>query len=237
MNKSTMSAGFAKFAAKTTKGAYDYARQNERIGRGIPFPVGAKGTAVVSSIICDETTPDEKSGEKFPRVRVELSVESPEGARGKKLSGPGLMQTIKDGNDPSKWSAEMAWGALLGLLEDLGLPEEISKGYADFQECIDWFSDAPRLVAWEITANNYKNRAGVEVQSKQITAFAVIAEADIPAADAPAAPIPSDKPLCLYRGGKHIILSDNGETYNLQSVGSGRVRENVDKDDVELIKA
>ena len=234
MTKSQMSAGFAKFSAKTTKGSYDEARQNERIGRGIPFPVGAKGTAVVGAIICDETKADEKTGEKFPRVRVELTVETPEAARGKSLSGSGLMQTIKDGNDPSKWSAEQAWGAMLGMLENLGLPEEISKGYSDFQECIDWFEEAPRTVSWEIQENNYTNRSGVLVQGKQISAFAIIDEASIPSAADSGSEVPEGK-MCLYRGGKHVILEDNGELLKLQSVGSGRLREGVDKDDVEML--
>jgi len=234
MSKSQMSAGFAKFSSKTTKGAYDDARQNERIGRGIPFPVGTKGTAVVSSIICDETKADEKTGKKFPRVRVELSVETPEAARGKKLSGSGLMQTIKDGSDPAKWSAEQAWGAMLGLLEDMGLPEEVSKGYSDFQQCLDFFEEEPRVVSWEIQPNNYKNRQGVEVQGKQISAFAIVDEAAIPSADEAEGEIPEGK-QCLYRGGKHVVLEENGDTLKLQSIGSGRVRENVDIEDVQMI--
>lgn len=232
MTKSQMSAGFAKFASKTTKGGYEEARKGERMGRGVPFPVGTKGTGVVSKVECDETKPD-NNGVTYPRIRVEIRAETPEVARGKQLSGSGLMQTIKDGPDPSKWSAEQAFGAALGMLEDLGLPTEISQGYSDFQEVLDWFDAEPRKVSWEIQANDYVNKTGKEVKGKQIYAVVYMEEADIPSADAPFEEHDPNSKYCMYRGAKHRIVEE-GETLTLRSV-SGTNRSGIAKDDVEMI--
>jgi len=237
MAKSTISSGFAKFAAKTTKGAYDEARKGERMGRGIPFPVGTTGTGVVSAVICDTTKKDEKTGEQHPRIRVEIKVETPEEGRGKTLSGPGLMQTIKDGRDPSKWSAQDAFSAALAMLEDCGLPEEISKGYKDFQECVDWFDEEPRYVNWEIEENNYTNRNGQQVNGKQTSVLPIVNEAGIPAADKPAdeeEETDPDATYCKYRGGKHKVVGEDGDMLTIKGVNSGNIRE-VKKEDVELL--
>ncbi len=234
MSKTNVSAGFAKFATKTTKGKFDEARKGERMGRGVPFPVGTTGTGIVSAIICDEGKDAE--GVKFPRGRIEIKVETPESGRGKMLSGSGLMQNIKDGQNPEKWSAEMAWGAWLGLLEDLGCPEEITKGYESFEdEVIGWFDEEPRKVHWEVQENNYTNRSGAEVKGKQVRAFAVVEEADIPNAEGDA---PSDDGkgiYCTYRGAKHKITQDYGDVVDLISMSNGRARAGIDKDEIEML--
>jgi hypothetical protein len=233
MAKSEMSSGFAKFAAKTTKGKYDEARKGERMGRGIPYPIGTTGTAVVAAVICTETKADNE-GVKSPMVRVELKIETPEPMRGKALSGNGLMQVIKDGPNPEKWSADMAWGAMLGMLENLGCPEEITKGYSDFQECIDWFEQEPRYVNWEVIDASYQ-KAGKTIAQKGIQAFAVIKEGDAPTADS--GDKPEDDPdasYCTYRGARHMILENNKGLLKLKNMNNGNVRNNIEEDAVEM---
>ena len=233
MAKSTVSAGFAKKAAKTTKGDFDKARKGERFGRGIPFPVGTIGTGYVSALICDQTKP-EPDGIKHSRVRVELCVETPESGRGKTLSGIGLMQIIKDGRDPEKWSEAMAWGAMLGMLEDLGCPEEITQNYDDFQEVIDWFDNEKRFVNWEITDASYTNYQGKEVVRKGVAAFAAVSGSSPTAGEGESPEEDPNADYCKYRGTRHKILEDKGDTYDLQSMANGRKKIDIDKDEVEM---
>lgn len=231
MSKSEMSAGFKKFAAKTTRGSYDEARKNERMGGGIPFEVGTKGRGVVSAVICDETKEDAK-GEKHPRIRVEISVTEPEAARGKTLSGPGLMQTIKDGRDPAKWSAEQAFGAALGMLENLGCPEEITKGYERFEEVLEFFDDEPREVSWSIEENRYTNAKGQEIVGKQVNAFAYIPSPET-SAEPESEELDPNAKYVMYRGAKHKVEAETEEDYDLVSVNGGRKRTGVAKQDCE----
>lgn len=205
-----MSVGFAKFAAKTTKGSYDEARQAERFGRGVPFPVGTKGTAFIGAIVCDETKADETTGEHHQRVRIELLVETPESHRGKPITGGYFV--MKDSTKPgSSWTAEDWWGSMLGTMEDLGCPEELTKGYSDFQEVIDWFEAEPRAVNFEIVANNYKKN-GAMVEGKQVNAFAAVDEASIPSAEGTPEAHDPDATYCTFRGTKHRVVStENGQ--------------------------
>ena len=234
MAKSQISAGFQKFANKTTKGEYDKARKAERIGRGIPFPIGTKGTGYVSAIICKETKPDNE-GVKHPMIRVEVKVEAPEASKGKTLSGPGLMQTIKDGKNPETWSAEMAFTAALTMLENLGLPPEISKEYEEFQECVDWFEEEKRLVHWEVEDTSY-TKDGRTVNQKGYQVFALVDESKKESAEGEGEEHDPDASYCTFRGSKHRIVKDHGDTLDLIGVNSGREREGVDKEDVEMIK-
>ena len=234
MTKSTMSKGFSRFAKKTTKGSFDEARQAERTARGIQQEVGDKGHAIVSKIICDEAGED---GDKHPYVAVELTISTPEKSKGKKLFGSGLRWDIRDSKRTgSTWTAEDAFGAVLAMLEDLGLPQEISKGYSDFQECLDWFEDEPRSVAWEIQANNYTDSKGTEILSKQISAFAVVDEADIPSADSDG-PVDDDDPdasYCSFRNVRHKIMNHQDGEYELLNMNNQRERV-VSEDHSDLV--
>lgn len=230
MASSEVSKEFSKFASKTTKGSYDKARKSERMARGIIFNIGDSGRAVVSKISCTTLT---KNNQTYPFIRIELKVTLPEASKGKTLSGPGLMASIKDGKDPTVWSAQDAWGAMLGMLENLGLPTEISTGYDDFQECLDWFEAAPREVSWEIVHNDRTN------DNKEIKAFAIVEEKDIPSADSSSTPEEeeSDDPdasYCTFRGAKYKILSEDGDELLIRHTTNGRERE-VERDAVEMI--
>ena len=232
MSKSGMSADFAKFAAKTTKGSYDEARQAERFGRGIPFPIGTKGTAVVGALVCDQTKADPQTGEQFQRVRIELLIETPESHRGKPLTGGYFV--MKDSTKVgSTWTAENWWGSMLGTLEDLGCPEELTKGYSDFQEVIDWFEAEPRNVSFEIVANNY-TKNGAIVQGKQVNAFAAFDEGSIPSAEGtPEAHDPSAT-YCTFRGTKHRVASEDGGNITIVNVNS-QTQRTVPKVQVTMI--
>jgi len=221
MSKSGMSAGFAKFASKTTQGSYDDARKAERFGRGIPFPVGVKGTAVVGAIVCDETKAD-NNGEQFQRVRIELLIDTPESHRGKPLTGGYfVMQDSKKAG--STWTAENWWGSMLGTLEDLGCPEDLTKGYEDFQEVIDWFGAEPRAISFEIIANDYMKN-GAMVHGKRVNAFAAVDEASIPSADQVAEAHDPEATYCTFRGTKHRVVSEEGGNITIKNVNSGTQR-------------
>ncbi len=232
MSTTGMSVGFAKFASKTTKGAYDEARKGERFGRGIPFPVGVKGKAIVSAITCDDTKPNDL-GESYPRVRVELAIEVPESHRGKPLQcGYFIMQDSKKVD--STWTAEDVWGkSMLGCLEDLGCPEELTKGYSDWQEVLDWFQAEPRRVNFEILPNDYKNNAGVLVHGKQVAAFAEVDEENIPSADTPSEAHDPNAKYCTFKGTSHRIMSEVGANVTIIGVNSGTTR-TVAKSDVTM---
>jgi hypothetical protein len=233
MTKSKISKDFARFAKKTTKGTYDEARKAERTARGIPFDVGTKGTGVVSAIICDTAGEDD---DKYPYVAAQITVSTPEGGKGKVLQGSGLRWNIRDSKRTgSDWTAEDAWGAALGMLEDLGLPEEISKGYEDFQECVDWFEKEPREVSWEVEDNSYTDRNGKQVSGKQIRAFAKVDESSIPSADADA-PFNDDSEFsayCVYRGVRHGIKSEEDDMLTIVNLQNKMERE-VSRDRVEM---
>ena len=231
MSKSTVSAGFQKFAARTTTGKFEEARKGERMGQGIPFDVGQQGTGVVTAVIMDETKPDAKQ-RKFPRIRVQMDIITPESHRGKEMTV--MNQTIKGSDDPEKdWSAEDAFNMALSQLEQLGCPNEITSGYEDIQEIVDWFSEEPRNLSWNIKANNYKNRSGQEVKGKRVEAYAVVPEAEVPSADndGPAEEDP-DAEYCTYNGTKHKVIADHDDTVDLENVNSGRKRTNIPKEQV-----
>lgn len=234
MAKSNISKDFARFAKKTTKGSFDEARKAERTARGIPFDVGTKGTGVVSAIICDTAGDDD---DKYPFVAAEITVSTPESAKGKVLKGSGLRWNIRDSKRAgSDWTAENAWGAALGMLEELGLPEEISQGYEDFQECVDWFDKEPREVSWEIEDNSYTDRNGKQVQGKQVRAYAKIDEDSIPSADnnseAPFDDSGYDS-YCNYRGVRHGIKEEDDDMLTIVNLQNGMERE-VPKERVEM---
>lgn len=233
-DKQQVSPGFAKFASKTTKGKFDEARKGERMGRGIPFAIGTSGEGNVGNIICDETKADD-DGISHPRIRVEIIISSPESAKGKVISGPGLMQTIKDGKDPEKWSKEMAWGAALGLLESLGCPKELTEGYDEFQEVLDWFREEPRPVAWEVVDSSWYNKTTKKtVEQKGISAVAILDESN--ASSAVEGEKMEEDPngvYCAYRGIRHIILDEDDDVATIKNCNTGRVRENVPMDQIE----
>ena len=95
MATSQLSPSFKKFAGRTNQGSYDKARTAERVARGIPYSVGSKGTGVVSGIR-GVMQKDRQTGEEYPICSVEITIETPEAMRGRKLSGAGLQGYIRD---------------------------------------------------------------------------------------------------------------------------------------------
>ena len=233
MAKSKVSAAFQKVASRTTKGAFDEARKAERQARGIPFPIGMKGTGVVSCIVCDMTKAKEGK-ESVPIVRVELKADTPEGARGKILSGPGLMWMIKASATNEDWGAEDAWGMMLGGLEQLGCPEELTKNYDDFQEVVDWFEEEPRKVSWEVVDASYTNNKGKVVSQKAFEVYEYVNVSQQETAEGTSEEIDPNAKYVLYKGKKHRVVEENEDdnTYVLVSVASG-VKRTVSQEDCE----
>jgi len=229
MAKSKISKGFAKFANKATSGSFDEARKAERTARGIPFPVGTKGTGIVT-VIADEM---EIQGESTPYVVGEITVLTPEGAKGRKVRT--TQWVIRDSQRPdSTWTAEDAWTAALSMLEQFGCPTELTQGYEDFQEVVDWFDEGERLVDFEVRANNYTDRSGKLVEGKQIEAFAHIEDSSVDSAeDSKSVDIPNDAPRCTYRGVEHAIVHEQDDQITVVNVQTGRER-TIDRDDVTM---
>jgi len=233
MSKASVSAKFAKFAAKTTRGEFDKSRKAESMASGCPLPVGTRGVAIVGEVTCTETKikPDGTGG--YPFVSIKLEVESPEEYRGKAVTGPGLMFVIKDG--PNSTEAD-AWGRMLDALEQLGLPRQLRTDYEDFTECVDWFSDEPRQVEYTIEKDTYAGN-----QSGKITrAHAYIAEGEVTTAISPqkeeAVADDPNADYCEYLGKKHKILSYDADSqlYELEMVSTGRIRKAIEADKVTL---
>lgn len=232
MSKAPISAKFQKFAEKTTRGEFDKARKQESMAGGCPLPVNTRGVAVVGEIECRETKlkPDGTGGD--PLVMIKLEVETPEEYRGKTLSGPGLMFVIKDGANST---AADAWARMLDSLEGFGLPRELRTNYEDFTEVLDWFTDEPRKVEYTVQEDTYKgNQSG-----KTVRAFAYVDEASVETAETPIKEeaIDPDADYCEYLGKKHKVLSFDKENdqYELEMVGSGRIRKAVPADKVTMI--
>lgn len=231
MAKSNVSAGFAKFASKTVKGAFNEARQQESMATGCPLPVGTIGTAVVGEIVCKETKQKPGGSGGNPLVMINLEVETPEEYRGKKLQGSGLMFTIKDG--PNSTEAD-AWGRMLDALEGLGLPREIRTEYEDFSEVLDWFSDEPRRVQYTVNKDDYAgNRSGKTVQAVEYLDPSSTSSAETPQVEAPVDP---SADYCEYLGKTYKILSYDKENqcYDLEATATGKVRAGVPADKVVL---
>lgn len=229
MTKSPISAKFAKFAAKTTKGDFDKSRKAESMAGGCPLPVDTRGVAVVAEISCTETKVKQDGTGGDPFVSIKLEVESPEDYRGKSITGPGLMFVIKDG--PNSTAAD-AWGRMLDALEQLGLPRTIRTEYEDFSEVIDWFSDEPRRVEYHVAKDTYAGN-----QSGKITrAVAYVAESEITTAETPKveAAIDPEADYCEYLGKQHKVLSFDKEnqTYELEMTSTGRIRKGVEADKI-----
>jgi len=230
MSKSNVSAKFAKFASKTTRGEFDKARKAESMASGCPLPVGTRGVAIVGEVTCTETKvkPDGTGG--YPFVSIKLETETPEEYQGKSITGPGLMFVIKDG--PNSTEAD-AWGRMCDALEALGLPRELRENYEDFTECIEWFSEEPRRVEFSIEKDTYAGN-----QSGKITrAHAYVPEGEVPTAissQKEKAEDP-DADYCEYLGKKHKILSYDKDSnlYELETM-SGRIRKGVEGDKVTV---
>lgn len=232
MAKSNISSGFAKFASKTTRGSFDEARKQESMATGCPLPIGATGVAVVGEIVCKETKVKQDGTGGDPLVMINLEVETPEEFRGKKLQGSGLMFTIKDG--PNSTQAD-AWARMLDALEGMGLPREIRMGYEDFSEVLDWFSDEPRRVQYTVNKDSYAgNRSG-----KTVAAVEYFDTDSVPSAETPQVEEKTDPnaDYCNYLGKKYKIIGHDSENdcYDLEQVGTGKLRSGVPADKLEML--
>lgn len=231
MSKSPLSAKFAKFAAKTTKGEFDTARKAESMATGCPLPLDTRGVAVIAEINCTETKIKQDGTGGDPFVSIKLEVETPEDYRGKTITGPGLMFVIKDG--PNSTAAD-AWGRMLDTLEQLGLPRDIRTEYNDFAEVLDWFSNEPRRVEYHVAKDTFTGN-----QSGKITrATMYVPEGEVETAVTPKveATIDPNADYCTYLGKQHKVLSfdEENQTYELEMVSTGRIRPGVEADKVKF---
>ena len=232
MSKSPISAKFAKFAEKTTRGEFDKARQQESMASGCPLPVNTRGVAVVATIDCTETKVKSDGTGGDPFVSIKLEVESPEEYRGKTISGPGLMVVIKDG--PNSTAAD-AWARMLDQLEAMGLPRETRTGYNDFSECIDYFTEQPRRVEFNVLEDTFKgNQSGKTVRCNMYVEPGEVSSAETPQNEEPRDP---NADYCMYLGKEHKILERNAEedTLDLEQTATGRFRPGVPADKVQLV--
>lgn len=238
MSKNAISKGFAKFLEKNLKpgSAFDTARKAEAMANGCPLPCGTIGIAIVGTIECTETKvkPDGTGGDPF--IRVTLEVETPEDYMGKTLSGPGLMFTIKDG--PNSTAAD-AFGRVMDFFEGLGLPREIRTEMTDFEPVIEYFTEVPRRVEYNVLddSDNKYNRSG-----KNVRAYVYISQDEIQTAEtkplvtATESTDDPSKDYCTYLNKKYEILDYNAELeqYKLKNVLNGMIRDGVPKDKVQL---
>lgn len=233
MTKVPVSSKFAKFAEKTTRGEFDKARKAESMASGCPLPVGVRGIAVVGTVDCTETKVKADGTGGDPFVSIKLEVESPEEYRGKILQGPGLMFVIKDG--PNSTEAD-AWGRMLDTLEMYGLPRKLRTGYEAFSEVLDFFTNQPRRVEFNVVEDTYKgNQSGKIVKATQY-----VPEGEVQTAETIPTPQEDDPSMdyCTYLGKKHQILSHDAtnDQYDLQQVGVDRPpRKGVPVDKVILL--
>lgn len=221
----SVSADFAKFAAQTTKGKFDEARKAESLAGGCPLPIGTSSTAVIGDIVCTTTKKKEDGTGGDPQITIKLEVETPEEHQGAILNGSGLIFWIKDSANQDKATA---WHRFLDALEDMGLDRKVRANYEDFQEVLDYMTKTTRRVDYSVEKDDFKgNRSG-----KTVRAIAHVDESNIPTADGgstEAAPaLDPDADYVLYLAKPHMILADNGDTYNLQGP-SGTERPNVPK--------
>jgi len=207
MAKTKMSKNFARFAKNTTSGTFDEVRKAERTVRGIPFDFGDKGTATMELFCGDKPYDKDDPDEVYPLVSVTLTVLTPEKQKGTELNDAlNLTWYIKDSEKPgSDWTAEDAWGSMLEDLERLGVPNEITSGYEDFQEVMDWIDAEPRIVEWIIEEGDvYRGR-----KQKRVLAFAHVEESEKPSADdSEEVSFSKDTKYCTYRGIKYGILEE-----------------------------
>lgn len=151
---------FNKFASAKK---FTEARKQESMLTGCPLPVGTKGIALVGTIEDKETNEG-----SFPMILVTLEVEEPSEYAGKKLSGPGLMQTIKP---TEKQTEEEAYARMLDMLEGLGLPRELREDDdKEFKELVAWFESEPRRVEYRIAQDTWAGNAS----GKKVIASAII---------------------------------------------------------------
>lgn len=233
MTKSSISDKFAKFAAKTVKGEFDKARKQESMASGCPLPVDTRGVAIIAEIKCSETKLKADGTGGDPMVSIKLEVESPEEYRGKSITGPGLITVIKDG---PKSTAADAWARMLDTLEGMGLPRDIREEYTDVAEIVDWFEESPRRVEYVVNKDDYTgNQSG-----KTVRAFAYVPEGEVVTAATPVVEEASvhdpEADYCMYLGKKHKILGydKDNDQYELEMVGTGRIRKAIEADKVTL---
>lgn len=231
MAKAPISAKFARFADRTTKGDFDKARKQESMAGGCPLPVGTRGCAIVSEINCKETKIAANGEGGYPMVLLKLEVETPENFRGKSLSGPGLMFVIKDSE---KQTEADAWARMLDCLESCGLPRDIRTGYQEFEEVVNYFTEEPRRVTFEVRKDTYAgNQSG-----KTVSVFEYIPEGEEESAETKYTPPTEDDPdaqYVTYMGKKCKVVEYNRDedTYTLQIVDTGRIKEGISASRVE----
>ena len=224
MSKSEVSKTFARFANKTTSGAYDEARKAERTARGITLDVGTRGVGVVTLKCTDEEVHDEQ----VPVLECPITILTPEGAKGKVLTDPlNLKKRIRE---TEKRSAEENFTAALEMLEQMGCPESITKGYTSWDQITEWFDAEPRKVSYEITDGGSWNGR----PQKRVVAYAYVEESSMPSADSGDSPeFPAGTKFCSYKGVRYGILMEDDGMLTIQNVNSGR-KKTVDADDVEM---
>jgi hypothetical protein len=235
MTKAPISKGFAKFIEKNLKpgSKFDEARKAESMAGGCPLPVNTTGIALVGTIECTETKvkPDGTGGDPF--IRVTLEVETPDEYQGKVLSGSGLMFVIKDG--PNSTAAD-AFGRAMDFFEALGLPREIRTEMESFDPVIEYFTEMPRRVEYNVLEDTYKgNQSG-----KTIRAYAYVPEGEVETAETTTATTPSpenpDADYCEYLGKRYEVIEYDNDTeqYKLKNIATGIVREGIHKSKVKL---
>jgi len=239
MAKQAVSAKFNKFIEKNLRpgSALDKARKQESMLTGCPLPMDTAGVAVIADLEFAETPekPDGTGGKLL--VRASLEVETPDEYQGKSLKGPGLTWFIASSE---KQTEEEAFARCLDDLENMGLPRSVRENFQDLNEIVEHFTgNGPKRVNYSVVKDNWSGNAS----GKRVRAIKYEEEnPNAPTAETPRKPAEAvvedpNADYAMYMGKKHIIkdFKKDINQYDLEQVDTGRVREGVPGDKVELL--
>lgn len=222
MSKAKVSDTFTAFETRNDHKLQE-ARKEEKQSRGNPLPIGYVGTAVISDCKADVS----KAGAPYGVVEVTI-VNDPD-FEGKSCAG-----AVRSFKDTDKQTAAEAYANFLDDLEDMGLSRKTRES-KPLAECFDELLSTPHYVSVSVTENNYtQDKKGVKcfaVPAPDGSGRGPTAEDNVEISNT--SDEYADKPQCVYLGRPHYVIEDNEDgTYNIMSVKTKKLREDIPADDI-----
>jgi len=225
-SKNSVSADFLNFAAVNEQ-QFEDAKTAEKQARGMPFPEGYSGTAVISDIRAATAA---NSGR--PYVAVHAKCVDPD------YQGKEFTAAIHSLFDSDKMTKDQRWAMMLDDLEELGLKRSTREEYgagANIKHCFAELLDEPHYISFRVK-KGYQDRLEAEAHScpppEGMTGAAPPTNEN---AALPSSPeVPEDATIVTFLGTEYVLLEKQDEgKVKIKAVASGKERV-VSEDQITL---